>query len=100
MRTACLLLAASLATGSTHAEQLPFKVYGTTEGLPSTYVQRITSDSRGLLWFAPRDGLARFDGSRFVSCGMEHGLPVPTINHVLETRDGAYWVATNGAGVH
>jgi len=31
---------------------------------------------------------AAIDGSRFVTYGMEHGLPVPTINHVLETRDG------------
>jgi ligand-binding sensor domain-containing protein len=60
----------------------------------------MTRDSRGFLWFATRDGLARFDGSRFVTYGTEHGLPVPTINHLLETRGGVYWVATNGGGVY
>jgi ligand-binding sensor domain-containing protein/signal transduction histidine kinase len=100
MRTACLTLAATLACPLARADQLPFRTYGTSEGLPSSYVVRITRDSRGLLWFATRDGLARFDGSRFVSYGTELGLPVPTINHVLETRDGLYWVATNGGGVY
>lgn len=30
---------------------------------------------------------------------MEHGLPHQTINDLLETRRGVYWIATNGAGV-
>src|SRR5262245_48702633 len=100
MRVAGLVLAASLAAVPGRAYQLPFKVDGTTEGLSSTFRERITRDSRGLLWFATRDGLARFDGSRFVTYGTEVGLPVPSINHVLETRDGTYWVATNGSGVY
>src|SRR4029453_12533580 len=81
------------------AERVPVRAYGLADGLPSTFVDHIVSDSRGLLWFSTRDGLARFDGSRFVTYGIEHGLPVPTVNFLLETRDNTYWVATNGGGV-
>src|SRR5262245_6435510 len=81
------------------AERLPVKTYGLADGLPSTFVDHIVSDSRGLLWFSTRDGLARFDGSRFVSYGVEDGLAVPQVTFLLESRRGMYWVATNGGGV-
>jgi ligand-binding sensor domain-containing protein/signal transduction histidine kinase len=81
------------------AERLAIKAYTTADGLPSTFVQHIVQDSRGFLWFSTRDGLSRFDGYRFVTYSTNHGLPVPTINFLLERRDGTYWVATNGGGV-
>jgi signal transduction histidine kinase/ligand-binding sensor domain-containing protein len=84
---------------SAAAERLPLRSYGTADGLPSTAVIHILRDTRGFLWFSTRDGLARFDGSRFVTYGTEHGLPVPTVNFMLESRRGGYWVATNGGGV-
>ena len=43
--------------------------------------------------------LLTFDGVRFVSYGTLDGLPSATINRVLETRRGEYWIATNGGGV-
>src|SRR4030095_2194104 len=81
------------------AERLPVKIYGLAHGLPSTFVDHIVSASRGLLWFSTRDGLARFDGSRFVSYGIEDGLTVPQVSFLLESRTGMYWIATNGGGV-
>jgi ligand-binding sensor domain-containing protein/signal transduction histidine kinase len=81
------------------AQQLPIRTYTTADGLPSTFIQFIVRDSRGFLWFCTRNGLSRFDGHRFVTYGEMHGLPTPVINHLLETRGGVYWVATNGGGV-
>ena len=90
----------TLATASVaHAERLPTRTYTLADGLPSTFVEHITTDSRGLLWLSTRDGLARFDGARFVTYGVEHGLPVPNVSALLESRRGTYWVATNGGGV-
>jgi signal transduction histidine kinase/ligand-binding sensor domain-containing protein len=95
---ACLLVSFVVVPGA-EAERLPVKAYGLAQGLPSTFVNHIVADSRGLLWFSTRDGLARFDGSRFVTYGIEDGLPIPDVNFLLETRQGGYWVATNGGGV-
>src|SRR5262245_53611049 len=94
----CLPLLVAVATKG-RAQQLPIKTYTTADGLASTAIKFIVRDSRGFLWFCTRSGLSRFDGHRFVTYGVESGLPTPVINHLLETRGGVYWVATNGGGV-
>ncbi len=53
-------------------------------------------DPRGFLWFCTIDGLSRFDGAEFVTYRTGDGLPDPWVTDLLTTRDGAYWVATNG----
>src|SRR5882724_7920716 len=81
------------------AEQLPVRTYTTADGLPRDLILRIVRDSHGFLWFCTGDGLSRFNGYEFTTYGVEHGLPHPVINDLLETRRGVYWVATNGGGV-
>src|SRR5262249_42346156 len=81
------------------AERLPVKNYTTEEGLAHNRIGSILLDSTGFLWFCTADGLSRFDGSRFSSYSLEEGLPTTTVNFLLDTRGGAYWVATNGGGV-
>jgi ligand-binding sensor domain-containing protein/two-component sensor histidine kinase len=78
------------------AERLPLKVYTTADGLAHNDVQRIVRDSRGFLWFCTFEGLSRFDGYGFTSFGVDQGLPSPVVNDLLETRDGRYWIATDG----
>jgi signal transduction histidine kinase/streptogramin lyase len=93
-----LALLLSIAAPVVYAERLPIITYGPAEGLAGTVVQHVTRDSRGFMWLSTRDGLSRFDGERFVTYGVEHGLPNPTINFLLETRGGDYWIAANGGG--
>jgi len=81
------------------AQRLPVSFYGIEDGLPSAYVQYILQDSRRFLWFGTRDGLARFDGDRFVTYSVEDGIPDPTVNYIIESRSGHLWIATNGGGV-
>ena len=81
------------------AQQLPVRTYTTADGLPRDLVLRIVRDSHGFLWFCTGDGLSRFNGYEFTTYGVEHGLPHPFINDLLETRRGVYWVATNGGGI-
>jgi hypothetical protein len=92
-------LAFLLTARSISAQQLPVRTYTTDDGLPRDLVLRIVRDSHGFLWFCTGDGLSRFNGYEFTTYGLEHGLPHPVINDLLETRRGAYWVATNGGGV-
>ncbi|HEX9918191.1 MAG TPA: two-component regulator propeller domain-containing protein, partial [Pyrinomonadaceae bacterium] len=88
----CLLPAA-------RAEQLPVRVYTSADGLGQNRVKRIVRDSRGFLWFCTADGLSRFDGYRFTTYDAAQGIPYPSINDLLETRRGVYWIASNGGGV-
>ena len=81
------------------AERLPLTFHNTASGLPHDRVKCIVRDSRGFQWFCTPAGLGRFDGERFVVYGVDQGLPHPSINHLLEARDGTYWLATNGGGV-
>ena len=42
-----------------------------------------------------RDGLSRFDGYTFTNFGTDAGAASSTVNDLLETRGGEYWMATN-----
>ncbi|MEW6364660.1 MAG: two-component regulator propeller domain-containing protein [Acidobacteriota bacterium] len=81
------------------AERLPFRSYSTDQGLVGNFVVDVRQDSTGFIWVCTRSGLSRFDGTSFVSYTTAQGLPIPTINCILESRDGFYWIGTNGAGI-
>src|SRR5260370_7772789 len=85
-----------LVPGLLLAARLHVKTYTTADGLPKDQINRIVQDSRGFMWFATSDGLARFDGYQFTSYGVEQGLPHRSVNDLLESRDGVLWVATSG----
>src|SRR5206468_11348642 len=92
--TASVLLATSLS-----ARESPMRMFTTVDGLSDNRLHRIILDSRGLLWISSVNGISRFDGSHFQVFGVAQGLPFPSINDLLETPDGDFWLATNGAGV-
>lgn len=75
------------------------RVYTSADGLGQNRVKRIVRDARGFLWFCTADGLSRFDGYRFTTYDAAQGIPYPSINDLLETRRGVYWIASNGGGV-
>ncbi len=94
-----LLSGLFLGAATAAAERLPVKAYTTDHGLAHNRVKRISVDSHGFLWFSTADGLSRFDGHQFTNYTVNDGLQAPSINDVLESQDGVYWVATNSAGV-
>src|SRR6185295_6941880 len=94
-----LSFALLLSPRSASAQQLSVRTYTSADGLPRDLVLKIVRDSHGFLWFCTADGLSRFNGYEFTTYGPEHGLPHPWITDLIETRQGIYWVATNGGGV-
>lgn len=76
------------------AERLPIRSYTVADGLPSDTIHAMIRDSRGLLWFATREGLAIFDGYSFETYGRANGLTVDNVSDILQARDGTYWAAT------
>src|SRR5262245_3288669 len=77
------------------AERLPIKVYTTADGLGRDSANKSLLDSRGFLWFGTSEGLSRYDGYSFTNYGVDQGLPGRSVNDLIETHDGAYWVATD-----
>src|SRR5438105_7379380 len=94
-RSLCLLGLLLFVGLNARAERLPLKTYTTADGLAHNVINKIVRDSRGFLWFCTEEGLSRFDGYSFTNFGIEQGLPHASVNDILETRGGEYWVATN-----
>src|SRR5215207_6461345 len=67
-------------------ERLPVKVYTSADGLGSSFVDFLMRDSRGFMWFCTRDGLSRFDGSRFATYRVGDNNSPPGIETIYEAR--------------
>ena len=48
------------------AQQVEVARYDVVDGLPQSMVNHVVQDTDGFIWLGTGDGLARFDGSRFV----------------------------------
>jgi signal transduction histidine kinase/ligand-binding sensor domain-containing protein/DNA-binding response OmpR family regulator/HPt (histidine-containing phosphotransfer) domain-containing protein len=68
----------------------------TAEGLPQTSAQAIARTPDGYLWIGTQEGLARFDGVRFVvfDGGAGSALPDKQIVALHVDRGGRLWVGT------
>jgi len=77
------------------------RVWQTDDGLPQNPVWAITQTLDGYLWVGTGQGLARFDGIRFV---LMDDLQVPELKQgwitaLCGSRDGGLWIACDGHGV-
>ncbi len=72
------------------------QTWQTENGLPQNSVHSIAQTRDGFLWLATEDGLARFDGLKFVVYNSENTAQLRNnnIRHLLETSDGSLWIAT------
>ena len=71
------------------------------DGLPQSSVDSMVQTRDGYIWLGTQEGLARFDGVRFVVFDKKN---VPEIRHnrilsLLEDRSGTLWIGTEGGGV-
>src|SRR5437588_7027345 len=69
-------------------------------GLPQSHVSDIAQTSDGYLWFATEDGLARFDGSRFVVFSSANIREISNnhINSLYDDGDGL-WIGMENHGL-
>ena len=80
----CLALILSLLVAAPR-----FVNYGAADGLPSNTVYALAQDADGTLWVGTRNGLASFDGKRFLSF-KEYGR----VNALTVDAEGRLWVGT------
>ncbi|MEO7793741.1 MAG: protein kinase [Thermoanaerobaculia bacterium] len=81
--------------------QLKVQVWGTAEGLPSLSISAVAQTPDGYLWVGTTEGLARFDGSRFVVFDRSN-TPAFRLNEIrtlLVDRRGELWVGFSGSGL-
>src|SRR5262245_59162005 len=77
------------------AERLPIKIFTSADGLGSSASLSLVRDYRGFIWLGTRDGLVRFDGSRFITYRIGKPDDDPTVYSILPTRQGIYWINLN-----
>src|SRR5262245_47307949 len=90
------LLAVIAMADLARAEHLPVKIYTSADGLGSSFVDYLTRDSHGFMWFCTRDGLSRFDGLRFTTYRFGGENAAPGFEDISETSGGTYFVSTTG----
>jgi signal transduction histidine kinase/ligand-binding sensor domain-containing protein len=93
----CLSIAVLAAVPA--AQVLPFKSFGTRQGLPHENVAALFEDSRGLLWIGTWEGLACFDGASFTSYGAAEGLTSSVPFEISEDGSGDVWFGVHGTGI-
>lgn len=82
--------------GSAH---FTFQSWQREQGLPQNSVRALAQSNDGYLWIGTEDGLARFDGVRFVAFGMKEGLSSGPVNTVFEDSRHVLWVGMVGGGL-
>ncbi len=102
------LLAALLASFPARAldpakaiTQYRHEVWRARDGLPQSSAEALVQSRDGYLWIGTQEGLARFDGARFV---VFDRASTPELRHnrvlaLLEDRGGRLWVGTEGGGL-
>ena len=71
-----------------------FKSYSEADGLGSPRVGVMGCDPSGVLWFGTFNGLASFDGTRFINRTTADGLIDNDVGSLLIDRKGRIWCGT------
>lgn len=75
--------------------QVPLMQWHTIDdGLPSSQVYQILQDQNGFIWCSTGNGIARFDGTTFVSFTSAQGFPDRGAYHMLLDHRGRIWFLT------
>lgn len=81
--------------------QYRHEVWKTRDGLPQSSAEALVQTRDGYVWIGTQEGLARFDGARFV---VYDRASTPELRHnrilaLLEDRRGRLWIGTEGGGL-
>lgn len=76
-----------------------FRVWQREQGLPQNSVRALVQTHDGYLWVGNDEGVARFDGVRFVSFGLREGLRSGRVRVLFEDSAGTLWIGSAGAGL-
>ena len=76
-------------------------VFTSSDGLADDFVQAISSDSKGNIYFGTKNGLSIFDGAKWTTYKIEDGLASNKILTISVDRNDNVWLGTdNGATLY
>jgi ligand-binding sensor domain-containing protein/signal transduction histidine kinase len=76
-----------------------FQSWQKEQGLPQSPVRALAQTHDGYLWIGSDDGLARFDGLRFVAFGIQEGVKSGPVNDLLEDSHDVLWIGSTDSGL-
>jgi ligand-binding sensor domain-containing protein/signal transduction histidine kinase len=86
--------------GASHVERsLTFQSWQREQGLPQNSVRALLQTRDGYIWVGSEDGLARFDGMRFVPFDVREGWRSAPVSVLFEDSRGTLWIGTFGGGL-
>ncbi len=96
-----LAFALLLPVPVSRAADYSHRVWRTEDGLPHNGVRAIAQTPEGYLWLGTTEGLARFDGVRFLIFDRSNtpALTDDSIVSLEAVADGSLWVGTEGGGL-
>ncbi len=82
-----------------------FERIGVRDGLPQSEVQQIMQDSKGFIWIATRNGLAKYDGYRFTTYRPKlnddgKSLNGNIVSGIGEDKSHRLWISTVEQGLN
>ena len=81
------------------ARSISIRPLSRAEGAPGSRVHALVQSGDGYLWVGAEDGLARFDGVRFVDETVLNGASVAPVRALLCDSRGALWIAGADRGL-
>ena len=81
------------------ARTFNFQSWQKEQGLPQSPVRALAQTQDGYLWIGSDDGLARFDGLRFVAFGIQEGVKSGPVSALLEDGRSALWIGSTDSGL-
>jgi diguanylate cyclase (GGDEF)-like protein len=95
LRCCALLVPCGMASAA------QWQAFDVDDGLPQNSAVAMTVDRFGLLWVGTEDGLARFDGQRFVAFddAVDRGWLTGNYIVALASDDEAVWIAAESGGL-
>ena len=82
------------------AQAFNFQSWQKERGLPQSPVRALAQTHDGYLWIGSDDGLARFDGLRFVAFGIQEGIKTGPVSVLFEDSHDALWIGSTDSGLN
>jgi len=92
----CIL--SQLSSFNIYSQKILVHKYTEEEGLPSSMIYSIIQNKDGSMLFATRNGLARYDGKKWVT-EWKNLLPSRSLRGILFNENGNIWLLATGSPV-